>query len=84
LSRIRYVEEMSDEEFKQELLSLWESMLLFDCCGFNDLFRFRVVREELERRGYEVAEMRKPVIRKARRSGNRRPTSLFSLKTLFF
>jgi aminoglycoside phosphotransferase family enzyme len=40
LSCIRYVEEMSDEEFKQELLSLWESMLLFDCCGFNDLFRF--------------------------------------------
>jgi hypothetical protein len=57
---------MSDEELKQELLSLWESIFLSDCYGLNDLIRFLVVKDELERRGYKLMEKRILVIRKVK------------------
>jgi hypothetical protein len=58
--------EMSDEELKRRLISLWQSIYELECYGSHDLIELEVIAQELERRGYEVTETRKPRIRKVR------------------
>jgi len=56
--------EMSDEELKNRYISLWESIFVVECYGSRDLIDMEAIAQELERRGYQVTESRKPRIRK--------------------
>jgi hypothetical protein len=56
--------EMSDEELKNRYISLWESVYVLECYSSRDLIELEAIAQELERRGYEVTESRKPRIRK--------------------
>jgi hypothetical protein len=58
--------EMSDEELKSRYISLWESVFVVECFGSKDLIELEAIAQELERRGYEVTESRKPRIRRIR------------------
>jgi hypothetical protein len=58
--------EMSDEELKRRYVSLWESVFVVECFGSKDLLELEAIAQELENRGYEVTETRKPRIRKVR------------------
>jgi hypothetical protein len=58
--------EMSDEELKRRFISLWQSVYEFECYGSHDLIELEVIAQELERRGYEITEVRKPRIRKTK------------------
>ena len=58
--------EMSDEELKRRFISLWQSVYEFECFGSHDLIELEVIAQELERRGYEITEVRKPRIRKTK------------------
>jgi hypothetical protein len=57
---------MSDEELKRRFISLWQSVYEFECYGSHDLIELEVIAQELERRGYEITEVRKPRIRKTK------------------
>ena len=58
------LEKMSDEELKRRYIGLWESVNVFECFSSKDLIELEVIAQELEKRGYEVTETRKPRIRR--------------------
>jgi hypothetical protein len=58
------LEKISDKELKNRYISLWENIYEFDCYGTHDLVELEALASELKRRGYDVGERRKPVIRK--------------------
>ena len=61
------LEKISDKELKNRFISLWESIFLFECYGTHDLLELEVLAQELEKRGYEITEIRRPRIRKIRK-----------------
>jgi hypothetical protein len=60
------LEKIPDQELKNRFISLWENIFEFECYGIHDLIELEAIAQELERRGYEVTETRKPRIRKSR------------------
>jgi len=61
-----WLKSLSDEELKRRYVSLWESIFVVECFGSRDVIELEMLAQELERRGYEVGEVRKPRIRKIR------------------
>jgi len=55
---------MSDEELKNRYISLWESVFVVECFSSRDLMELEAIAQELEKRGYEVTETKKPRIRR--------------------
>jgi hypothetical protein len=60
------LEKLSDRELKNRFISLWQNVYEFECFGSHDLIELEVIAQELERRGYEITEVRKPRIRKTK------------------
>jgi hypothetical protein len=60
------LEKLSDRELKRRFISLWQSVYEFECYGVHDLIELEATAQELERRGYEITEVRKPKIQKAK------------------
>ena len=58
------LEKMSDEELKNRYISLWESVFVVKCFSSRDLIELEAIAQELEKRGYEVTETKKPRIRR--------------------
>ncbi|MEM1589926.1 MAG: hypothetical protein QW175_05865 [Candidatus Bathyarchaeia archaeon] len=58
------LEKIPDRELKNRFISLWHSIFVSECYGTSDLLELEVLAYELERRGYEISETRKPLIRK--------------------
>jgi hypothetical protein len=60
------LEKLSDRELKRRFISLWQSVYEFECYSVHDLIELETTAQELERRGYEITEVRKPKIQKAK------------------
>jgi hypothetical protein len=60
------LEKLSDRELKRRFISLWQSVYEFECYSVHDLIELEATAQELERRGYEITEVRKPKIQKAK------------------
>jgi len=60
------LEKMTDKQLKDRYISLWESINVIECFGSRDVLECEMIARELEKRGYEVSEARKPRIRKVR------------------
>jgi hypothetical protein len=59
------LEKLSDRELKNRFISLWQNIFEYECYSHpHDLIELELIAQELERRGYEITEVRKPRIRK--------------------
>ena len=50
------LEEMTVKELKQRYISLYESIHVVECFNTYDLLELEAIEQELNRRGYHVAE----------------------------
>jgi len=66
-SLAEWLKKQTDEQLKKHYMSLWESIFVIECFGSKDLIELELTAQELERRGYEITEVRKPRIRKVRK-----------------
>jgi len=60
----RMFSDLSDVELKDRYKTYYDAIYNFDCFGVKDIAQVELMERELERRGYEVIETKKPIIKK--------------------
>ena len=61
---MKFIQKQTDKELKELAVELWSSIYQTDCYGTKDLILYGLAYRELEKRGYEIKENKKLLIRK--------------------
>jgi hypothetical protein len=65
---VEKMRQMSDEELIKLYKSFWDAVYRVECYGVYDYVAMKLIEDELNKRGYVVETVEKPVVRKRRKT----------------